>query len=94
VLRPWLDDRRVLGVQVSAIQVWTARGVEDIAIDHPWLDQGWHAVERDGRRMFRWTDGQAALPLPADARLLEVRATTSMEYRIEPRGLPHAVVAA
>jgi hypothetical protein len=94
VLRPWLDDRRVLGVQVSAIQVWTARGVEDIAIDHPWLDRGWHAVERDGRRMFRWTDGQAALPLPADARLLEIRATTSMEYRIEPRGLPRAVVAA
>lgn len=45
-------------------------------MDHPGLVQGWHAVERDGVALRRWTDGEAVLPLPviSSLTLVEVRA--------------------
>ena len=39
-----------------------------IALDDPALRSGFHAVERNGARMWRWTDGDATIPehlLPA-----------------------------
>ena len=48
--RPWLEDRRCLGVNVERITVRGASEVRDIALDNPGLSQGWWAVERTERR--------------------------------------------
>ena len=66
VSRPWVDDDRRLGVAVSEIaQRWRA-GTAVIAADDPALIDGWHAADRDGRgAIWRWTDGDAAIPLAA-----------------------------
>ena len=55
--RPWISDERILGVSVSRIRVRDGLDVVDLAIDGPALARGWWAVERDGSRVSRWTDG-------------------------------------
>ncbi len=78
-VRPWLEDRRCLGVYVHQIVLRNADGAQDIPLDHPNLSQGWWAVEQDGATMRRWTNGDAMLPLPpcADPSMLEIRASSS-----------------
>jgi hypothetical protein len=83
--RPWLDDRRSLGVRVKRIVL---RGVDEqreIPVDHPDLTRGWWAVERDGQSMSRWTDGEAVLPLPAmpGTAMLEIHLAGTMTYVVE-----------
>jgi hypothetical protein len=77
--RPWLDERRCLGVLVERIMLRDARGVQDVPVDHPDMTQGWWAVEQDGTSLRRWTDGNATLPMPAShgPAMLEIRASTS-----------------
>ena len=65
VARPWLNDRRQLGMRVKRIVLRSAEEIREVPIDHPDLTRGWWAVERDGPMMSRWTDGEAMLPLPA-----------------------------
>jgi hypothetical protein len=74
--RPWLDDRRCLGVNVERIVVRSANELREVPVDHPDLSRGWHVVERDGIALRRWTSGDAVLPLPVlgGARMLEIRA--------------------
>ena len=76
--RPWLSDDRCLGVAVERIVLRGAQEVHEIPLDHPDLSDGWWAVERDGTAMRRWTNGDAALPLPAHhgATMLEIRASS------------------
>ena len=75
-LRPWLDDRRTLGVKVSRV-VLDGRTV---AADDAALAEGWWAAEADGR----WTDGAGLLRLSGPATLLEVQvAATLPAYPIE-----------
>ena len=62
--RPWLDDRRHLGVRVKRIVMRSAGEMREVPMDHPDLARGWWAVEQDGPMMSRWTDGEAVLPLP------------------------------
>ena len=83
--RPWLDDRRQLGVRVTRIVLRGASEFYDMPVDHPDLSEGWWLVERDGVSMGRWTDGEAVLPLPAfnGAAMLEVRLGGEMTYLIE-----------
>ena len=64
-VRPWLEDRRRLGVCVKRIVLRGVDELREVPVDHPELTRGWWAVERDGQIMSRWTDGEAALPLPA-----------------------------
>ena len=80
--RPWLDDRRQLGVCVKRIVLRGADDVRDIPVDHPDLTEGWWAVERDGQVMTRWTDGEAMLPLPAmrGTVMLEIHLAGAMTY--------------
>ena len=66
--RPWLDDRRRLGVAVARLE---ADGTV-LPLDGPDLRAGWHAPERDGTRLWRWTDGDATIELPRDATLLTI----------------------
>jgi hypothetical protein len=80
--RPWLEDRRRLGVQVACIKLRHADEAYDLPLDHPDLSEGWWAVERDGVAMHRWTNGEAVLPLPAFSgpAMLEVRLGGKMIY--------------
>ncbi len=87
-LRPWLDDRRHLGVSVRRIVLDDGTRPTAIPPDHPSLTDGWHDVERDGERLWRWTDGDAQLPLPAGARMVEIHLAGSTEY---PVGAPASV---
>src|SRR6202034_833016 len=54
--RPWLDDRRSLGVYVERIVLRGASEVHEVPVDHPSLSQGWWAVERNGTVQRRWTN--------------------------------------
>ena len=63
--RPWLNDRRRLGIRVKRIALRGTDGLREVPVDHPELTRGWWDVERDGLMMSRWTDGEAVLPLPA-----------------------------
>jgi hypothetical protein len=63
--RPWLEDRRRLGVRVKRIALRGGGEIREVPVDHPELTRGWWAVERDGQMISRWTDGEAVLPLPA-----------------------------
>jgi hypothetical protein len=83
--RPWLEDRRRLGVRVTRIVLRTANETSEVPMDHPGLTEGWWAVERDGQVMSRWTDGDAVVPLPAMSGdvMLEVHLAGSMTYVVE-----------
>jgi hypothetical protein len=83
--RPWLEDRRRLGVRVARIVLRGVDEVREVPMDHPDLAEGWWAVERDGQAMGRWTDGDAVLPLPAMSGIvmLEIRWAGSMSYVLE-----------
>jgi len=83
--RPWLDDRRRLGVRVKRIVLRGADELREIPVDHPHLTRGWWAVERDGQVMSRWTDGEAVLPLPAmqGTVMLEIHLAGSMIYAVD-----------
>jgi hypothetical protein len=80
--RPWLDDRRRLGVRLARIVLRDATMVREIPMDHPDLQQGWWAVERDGPATGRWTDGDAVLPLPAmhGVTMLEIHLRGALDY--------------
>jgi Hint domain len=80
--RPWLDDRRRLGVRLARIVLRDATMVREIPVDHPDLQQGWWAVERDGPATGRWTDGDAVLPLPAmhGVTMLEIHLRGALDY--------------
>jgi len=82
-LRPWLDDRRCLGVAVAAIRLHHDDAPSDIALDHPALGDGWHDIERTGGRSWRWTNGSARLLLPPQTRLITLRLVASADYPIE-----------
>ncbi|MDQ2801248.1 MAG: Hint domain-containing protein, partial [Pseudomonadota bacterium] len=85
-LRPYADDWRRLGVAISRIIVRAEAGRTEIPADHPSLGDGWHQPERHEAAVWRWTDGDALLPLPTDAGglMLEVHVRASMVYRIGP----------
>jgi hypothetical protein len=83
--RPWLEDRRRLGVRVARLVLRGGDEVHEVPVDHPDLATGWWAVERDGQAISRWTDGEAVLPLPAmrgDA-MLEVHLAGMMTYVVD-----------
>jgi hypothetical protein len=80
--RPWLDDRRRLGVRVRRIVLRGANELREVPMDHPDLTKGWWGIERDGQMMSRWTDGDAVVPLPKmDGHvMLEVHLAGEMIY--------------
>jgi hypothetical protein len=85
--QPWVEDRRRLGVVVSRLTLRCGEAVEPIPLDHPMLVDGWWAVEGAARRLWRWTDGDAALPLAhADNAILEVELGGTMAYPLQSPG--------
>jgi hypothetical protein len=83
--RPWMEDRRKLGVRVARLVLRGADEVREIPVDHPELGAGWWAVERDGQALRRWTDGEAMLKLPVTHGdfMLEVHLAGAMTYVVE-----------
>jgi hypothetical protein len=69
-------DSRRLGVSISKIRA----GSQDIPVDDPNLQIGWHYTEKN----WRWTAGTARLALPAPTEILEVEiaGTVSSGYPI------------
>jgi hypothetical protein len=99
--RPWLDDRRRLGIRVKRIVLRGVDELREIPLDHPGLTKGWWNIERDGQMMSRWTDGDAVVPLPAmdGPVMLELHLAGQMVYAVaaepESQSAPrHATVAA
>jgi hypothetical protein len=82
---PWLDDRRTLGVAVGSLVVYQGNEVTPIALDNPALAQGWWDVERNARRIWRWTSGDARIALPEGATMLEVQLMATAAYRMDAR---------
>jgi len=92
-VRPWLEDRRRLGLYVERIILRGADDVREVPVDHPSLSQGWWAVESSGTAKRRWTDGKAVLSLPdmAAPAMLEVRAgSAGLLYPVVPVQEVHA----
>ena len=87
-LRPWVEDRRRLGVMVKRLTLRHGVAQTDIALDDPRIAGGWRAVERDAASIWRWTDGAALLPLPAGGAVLEVRLGESLAYPLGAPGCP------
>jgi hypothetical protein len=83
--RPWLEDRRRLGVRVARLVLRGGDEVHEVPVDHPDLATGWWAVERDGQAISRWTDGEAVLPLPSvrGNAMLEVHLAGAMTYVVD-----------
>jgi Hint domain len=81
--RPWLEDRRRLGVSVERIVLRDAQDMQTVAVDDPGLLQGWWAAEQDATGMHRWTNGNATLKLPAS------RGPTLLEIRVGNGGLDY-----
>jgi hypothetical protein len=77
--RPWLEDRRCLGIYVARIALRAGDEVYDMPLDHPGLAKGWWAVEREGVAMRRWTNGDAILPLPRFSGLATLEITLAGE---------------
>jgi hypothetical protein len=61
----------------------------DIPADHPCLRDGWHMAETDVGGVWRWTTGDAAIPVPpADAPLLlEIRLGPATTYPVPASAL-------
>ena len=84
--RPWLNDNRRLGVAVSRIILCS--GTERIVLpaDHPGLADGWWDAEGDGTALWRWTAGDAGIPLPPGTAwtMVEVQlhVMAAMAYRL------------
>ena len=92
--RPWLDDRRTLGVRVRDLAFDDGIARRDVPLDHPALAQGWLDTERTANTLARWTNGSAMLDLPLSTGLLHVRLAGEMQYPLEsPRSLPTVAAA-
>jgi hypothetical protein len=93
--RPWLDDRRPLGVNVARIVLRNAEDLVEMPVDHPGLTDGWWTVERYGPALRRWTNGAARLPLPPldGPAMLEIRLGGEMIYPVDQAEQPHRQVA-
>ncbi len=85
-LVPYLDDRRRLGVAITRMSVRGPVDVTDYPADHPVLSEGWFRAEGDGCTLWRWTNGNAYLPITTDKDplILEVQLGPRQTYVLEP----------
>jgi hypothetical protein len=83
--RPWVADRRRLGVRVKRIVLRGTNEQREVPMDHPGLNEGWWDIEREGQTMSRWTDGDAVVPLPKMEApvILELHLAGEMIYAAE-----------
>jgi hypothetical protein len=82
-VRPWVEDRRTLGVAITAIRMVTRSGVVELQADHPSLADGWWPAEDDGQNVWRWTAGRARLPVWPDVLSLDLLMTGETPYLMD-----------
>ena len=85
--RPWLDDRRYLGVSVKRIVLRGVDELREIPVDHPDLTRAAGGPSSvTVRARSRWTDGEAVLPLPAMSGnvMLEIHLAGAMTWVVDP----------
>ena len=81
--KPWVDDRRPLGVAVRRITQRGANPPYVLVADHPDLCEGWYPAETSARGAFRWTNGNAHIPVRPDAQVIEVDLHATGTYPID-----------
>ena len=77
---PWVDDNRQLGVAIREITVRSGTQRTDIALDDLRLTDGWWQVEQDHATMWRWTNGDASLPIEGYRVMIEVVVSGTVPY--------------
>ena len=77
-LAPWSDDRRRLGVAISALTLHQGRWRQDLASDTLDSNAGWWPAETVGDLTWRWTDGDGWIDLPEPAEAIEVSVHATM----------------
>ncbi len=81
------NDWRRLGVRLSKIVLRSGARAVVIPADHPSLTAGWHKLEQDGPTCWRWTTGDAVLPVPPSMQsgplTVELHTTGAVQYPIE-----------
>jgi hypothetical protein len=96
-IAPYQEDRRRLGVAVGRLTFRLGTEMRDVPVDHPMLTLGWHAAEREGMELRRWTDGDAHLTVPfevgAGLVTLEVQTTCQWTYRVDQPAMDRRMVA-
>ena len=80
--QPWLDDRRRLGVAVRSTVKYGLTMKTAMMADDEALSDGWHGVEHTGSVCRRWTDGNAAIPVPPGPGILVVDVCATAAYPI------------
>ena len=80
----WLDDWRRLGVAIKRIVVRSGEDLMDIPADHPALREGWYKAEGDAATLWRWTDGNARLPIAKQTEpvMVEVHVGITTAYQL------------
>ena len=53
------------------------------SLDHPSLTDGWWTPEHDDAAMWRWTDGDALLPVPPAVSMLEITVSGQDTYPVD-----------
>lgn len=90
-VKPWVEDRRRLGVMVRRITLRYDGEVLTIPPDDPILTDGWWAVERDGMTLWRWTNGNAAVQIRAASPVvMEIEVAGTVPYVADCTPLPTA----
>ena len=79
---PLSGDWRPLGVSVRGM---TLRSGDDhivVPADHPGLTQGWYAAEAGNGDLWRWTAGNATIPMPRTAgpAMLDIEIGSTATY--------------
>jgi len=84
VLAAYTGDQRRLGVSIRSISVKAGANVEVFTADHPALNDGWHTTERLGAAMWRWSNGNAALPVAGNTMpvILEIQLADTATYAV------------
>ena len=82
-LRPWVEDRRRLGVRVRRLSYRHGAERIDLAADDPRLTEGWWAPEHEPGAIWRWTNGAARLPPARGGAILDVWAEAAPAYPLD-----------
>lgn len=95
-LAAYTGDQRALGVSIRSISVKAGSNVEVFTADHPALNDGWHTTERLGSAMWRWSNGNAALPVAGNTMpvILEVQLADTATYAVRDNGAADLRIAA
>lgn len=90
------DDMRRLGVCLSSIVLHADGVTREIALSDPALGEGFHPLESNGEATWRWTDGDARLPVAlldraaASSACLEIKLLWPGAYWIPAEQAPVA----